>query len=157
MIEIYADGSAKANGNENNTGGWGVVVMENNSILESFHEDCINTTNNREELKAVIKALELANTKYKDKECIIYSDSAYVVNICNDWIFTWALNDWKNSRNIIIDNLDLVQILYDYFNTNFLICQVKKCSGHSNILGNELADALARGDIKKIKNLKKLI
>lgn len=84
MIIIYTDGSAKANGSLDNRGGWGLVVMRNGSLLETYNESSFNTTNNREEIKAVLKAFELAQTKYKNEECIIYSDSLYVVNICND-------------------------------------------------------------------------
>ena len=157
MITIYTDGSAKGNGNTNNRGGWGLVVTRDGVLLETYNKKCFNTTNNREEMKAVLKALELIQTKYKDEECIIYSDSTYVVNIWNNWMFKWASNNWINSKGQIIENLDLVKSLYKYFNTDFLNCQVevKKCAGHSNILGNNLADALATNQLDKIEKLKK--
>ena len=52
-------------------------------ISQYFKEQ---VTNNQMELIAIIKALHLASTKYKDEKVKIYSDSAYCVNICNDWI-----------------------------------------------------------------------
>ncbi len=154
MIEIYTDGSTKANGSLNNRGGWGLAIMQNGILLETYNESSFNTTNNREEIKAVLKAFELAQTKYKNEECIIYSDSLYVVNICNDWIYKWARNNWINSKKQIIENLDLVKDLYKYINIDFFNCQVVYCKSHCGILGNELADALARSDIIKIEKIK---
>lgn len=155
MITIYTDGSAKANGSANNRGGWGLVVTRDGILLETAAEGCFNTTNNREEIKAVLKAFELAQTKYKNEECIVYSDSAYVVNMCNDWIYKWASNNWLNSKKQTVENLDLVQQLYKYINIDFFNCQVMKCMSHANILGNELADALATNQLDKVKKLKK--
>ena len=43
----------------------------------------INTTNNRMELTALLYALGLTQTKYKDEQCVIKSDSAYCVNMFN--------------------------------------------------------------------------
>lgn len=155
MITIYTDGSAKTNGSNNNRGGWGLVVIRDGILLETAAEGCFNTTNNREEMKAVLRAFELTQTKYKDEECIIYSDSAYVVNMCNDWIYKWASNNWMNSKKKIVENLDLVKSLYKYLTIDFFTCQVevKKCAGHVNILGNELADALAQSNFNKFKKL----
>lgn len=154
MITMYTDGSAKGNGEKHNCGGWGLVVMRDGAIIKLDAQLCFNTTNNREEIKAVLKAFELAQTKYQDEECIIYSDSSYVVNICNDWIYKWASNNWLNSKKQIVENLDLVQQLYKYLTIDFFNCQVVKCAGHANILGNELADALATNQLVKIEQLK---
>ena len=72
-------------------GGWGVAVLIKDENLETgFRIDHImsnqvmNTTNNRMELTALLYALELTQTKYKNEQCIIKSDSAYCVNIFND-------------------------------------------------------------------------
>ena len=157
MIEMYTDGSAKSNGSTNNCGGWGLVVMRDGAIIGLYNQCGFNTTNNREEIKAVLKAFELAQTKYKDEECIIYSDSLYVVNICNDWIYKWASNNWLNSKKQTVENLDLVKKLYKYLNIDFFNCQIVKCAGHANILGNELADALATNQLIKIEQLKSQI
>ena len=47
-------------------------------------ETYVDTTNNRMEIKALISALELVTTKYKEEQCIIYCDSAYCVNMFNN-------------------------------------------------------------------------
>ena len=94
MVEIYTDGSSRGNPG---TGGYGVVVLIDDVIDYIFSEQEQYTTNNQMELKAIIHALELIKTKYKEDECIIYSDSAYCVNMCNDWINKWSQNGWKTS------------------------------------------------------------
>jgi ribonuclease HI len=86
---------------------------------------------------------------YETTPVTIYSDSAYVVNIVNDWIWSWAKNNWMNSKKKTVENLDLVKILYNYLTTNFFQCQVVKIPGHSDIVENEFADALATGNTKK--------
>lgn len=58
------------------------IVMRK-KISQYFKEQ---VTNNQMELIAMIKALHLASNNYKDEKVKIYSDSAYCVNICNDWI-----------------------------------------------------------------------
>jgi ribonuclease HI len=68
-----------------------------------------NTTNNRMELTALLCALDLTQTKYKQEKCIIKSDSAYCVNMFNQWIYNWHQNDWVRPKNQSIENLDLVK------------------------------------------------
>ena len=148
---IYVDGACKGNPG---SGGYGMVIIKDNQIIYKHSEQCENTTNNREELKAILHAFEYC--KDLDEDCIIYSDSAYAVNMLNNWIFTWATNDWKNSKKQIVENIDLVKELYKYLNINFFNCQVVKCKGHADILGNELADALASNNINKWNNLIKV-
>lgn len=152
-IEIYTDGSCRKNPGP---GGFGVICFNENKIIQVIKKQNSNiTTNNREELKAILTAFKLSQTKYKNKICIIYSDSAYCVNICNDWIYTWARNGWKNSKKKEIENIDLIKELYNYINIDFFNCQVRKCRGHANNIKNELADALATNNIKKFSNLLK--
>ena len=86
-------------------------------------------------------------------QIITISFIAYAVNICNDWIFNWSKNNWLNSKKKEIENKDLVQNLYLYINKNFLNFQIRKTRGHSNILENEFADALATNNEKKYKKL----
>lgn len=87
MIKMYVDGSSRNNGKQNSTGGYGIVVVKDNVIINYYSEYFKNVTNNQIELKAILKAFELSQTQYKGKQYTIYSDSAYCVNICNKWIF----------------------------------------------------------------------
>lgn len=153
---FYVDGSAKKNPGP---GGFGVVRVNKtkikNSLEYSYFELCENTTNNREELKAILHVLKIAAAAPK-YNYIIYSDSAYAVNICNDWIWKWASNGWvrRNGNQVKkIENLDLVKQIYDLINFSTFKYKVYKCKGHSDILENELADALAKNDQKKFDKL----
>lgn len=145
-ISIFTDGSCKGNPGP---GGFGVVIMENDEIKHTYSERCDNTTNNREELKAIIYALQYADEIYPKENVTIYSDSSYCVNACNDWIWNWARACWKNSKKITVENLDLIQIIYGITNRDFYHCQIVKIKGHDGKFGNELADALATDDTKK--------
>lgn len=160
MVEIYTDGSCRGNGKENSSGGWGVaafVQVEDKYYCDMWTGDyCDDTTNNREELKAMNQALMLINLgAYAEKKCYIYSDSAYVVNMCNDWIWKWANNNWTRSGGKPIENLDLVQNIYNLMrgtHANFTIVKVK---GHAGKVGNELADAIATNNQAKIAKIMK--
>lgn len=160
IIRIYTDGACKGNPGP---GGFGVlVVFDGMDKMHEFAEQCEETTNNREELKAIIKALDIATAILEEmpnvfEKIYIYSDSAYCVNMCNDWIWSWATNGWKNSKKKTVENIDLVQSLYNYLNKDFFNCQVeiRKVKGHYDSWENEYADALATGDTKKKERLLK--
>ena len=117
MIKTFwTDGACKGNPGP---GGYGIIEIKDNQILYEYSEYCDNTTNNREELKAILHVFELAAAD-PDNQYIIYSDSSYAVNIINDWIFTWAKNNWTNSKENQVENLDLILNLYKYVTINFL-------------------------------------
>ena len=153
MIKMYCDGSSKANGQANNTGGYGLVVFRDDVLVYHYGEQCIDTTNNREELKALIHALRLSQSTFKTEVCVIYSDSAYVVNMCNEWIRNWARNHWMNSKKVEVENIDLVKEIYNYIALDFPNFQITKVPGHSGVLGNELADALATNNKAKFDKI----
>lgn len=160
IIEIYCDGSAKNNGKDNSEGGYGICVLEkiqedeDRYILHKIEgKRTFGETNNRNELNALLRALELSQTKYKDYQCIIYSDSAYCVNIFNEWIWNWAHRDWVRSKNQPIENLDLIKQLWEYWKIEWGNFQVKKISGHADVLGNEIADAVASENIIKLDKI----
>ena len=160
MITFYSDGSTRGKNQKGaeNVGGWGAVCFDEteneDEILISFDCDTnYNTTNNREELRALLYCLAAADDLYPDQKCVIYSDSAYVVNMCNDWIWKWAANGWQNSKKQTVENLDLVQSVYNYIKKDFYHCTIKKCEGHKDNLGNELADALATGNLRRFSRM----
>ena len=141
--KIFTDGSSRGNPGP---GGWGLIILNEQEDKVIFTEcDRENpTTNNRMELTAILCALQYAES-HPDDTFIIYSDSAYAVNSCNVWMRGWAANGWKNSKKQIVENLDLVQAIYNLLSRDFFNAEVRKCDGHSGIVGNELADALATG------------
>lgn len=153
--EVYTDGSAAPNPGP---GGYGLVISyrdsEGRRIQLTERSRSSDTTNNREELKAIISAFEHMEELLQPEDTFtIYSDSAYCVNMCNDWIRTWASKGWKRSKNQPIENLDLVQTIYNYLNKFSFQCQVQKVKGHANDAGNELADALATDNLTRAQVL----
>jgi ribonuclease HI len=141
-MTVYVDGSCSGNGKTHNTGGFGVVVLDDNeNIIFTYNEVSENTTNNREELKGILYAF----LKYGVKEGTIptvYSDSAYSVNTLTQWMFGWAMKGWLKSDNKAPENLDLIQAFYKHWQNGYRI-DLKKVKGHSGQKFNELADKLA--------------
>ena len=103
------------------------------------------------ELYGILKAYAWCY-KYQAKEALIYSDSAYCVNMLNDWIYKWAGNGWRKVDNKPIKNLELVQLAFGFIKT-FPQIKVEKIAGHSGEVGNELADALASNNKAKFDKL----
>lgn len=120
-------------------------------LLENHVEFSTDTTNNREELKAIIAVLKNITTIKGKYEFIIYSDSAYAVNTCNTWIWNWQKNNWYRTKNSQVKNLDLILELYDLLQKTKVT--IKKCDGHSGVLENELCDALASNNSIKFNRL----
>ena len=106
------------------------------------------TTNNKMELTAVIKGLEMLKEK-----CIvtIYSDSAYIVNsIQNGWIYSWKKNNWTKSDKTKVKNIDLWEKLLkqmDFHEVSFI-----KVKGHSDNEYNNRCDRLAVMQRDKMAN-----
>ena len=148
---FYTDGSCQHNPGP---GGWGVVRLCEKDIVYVMNESCKDTTNNREELKAIIHVLKLAAAD-PSSEYLVYSDSAYAVHMINNWIWGWAKNSWLNSKKKEVENIDLVKEIYSYISKDFFNFQIKKCNGHAGVLENELADSLATVNPVKFNNLVK--
>ena len=159
---FYIDGACSGNPGP---GGFGVVELYINysqtytdliprgSINYKYYEFNMDTTNNRMELEALYHVLKYT----KDSSDVIYisSDSAYVVNIVNDWMWKWVKNGWTRKGNKPIENLDIIKEIYNLISENPFKYEISKCKGHSNVLGNELADAIASNNINKYNKLKK--
>ena len=140
---IYTDGSAHPNPGP---GGFGVVVCDdNNNIITTYSKQTNHTTNNREEIKAILWSL-LTYGK-SNEEVIVYSDSNYCVQTFTSWMFGWARNGWVKSDKKIPENLDLIQAYYNALNEGYKI-NLKKVKGHAGNKYNELADGLATGKVK---------
>ena len=149
---FYTDGSSKGNPGP---GGYGVVEydIKSNTIFYTYSEYFKNVTNNQMELKAILHVIKLAAAD-KENSYLVYSDSAYAVNSINTWMYEWARNGWINSKKKPVENLDLIQEIYSYLEFPMKNFDLRKINGHSGHLGNELADALATGNIKKKEELK---
>ena len=152
---IYTDGSAHPNPGP---GGFGVVVLDNNeNLLYTYSKQSADTTNNREEIKAILYAYFSHGVKeendWNNNIPIVYSDSNYCIQTFNDWMFRWARNNWIKSDKKIPENLDLIQAYYEWYQKGYRI-DLRKVKGHAGQSGNELADKLATGEIKTFEEAK---
>ena len=143
---VYTDGACSGNGKATNSGGFGVVVLDNDeNLIYNYSKLSNNTTNNREELKAILYVM-LNHGSKSDDIPVVYSDSAYCVNTFNQWMFNWANNNWVKSDKKIPENLDLIQTYYEWYQKGYRI-DLRKIKGHAGHEWNELADQLATGKI----------
>ena len=141
MIEIYTDGACSGNPGP---GGWGVLIVSGKNRIELLGGER-DTTNNRMELMAAIKALEETSEKEPVR---LHTDSQYVKNGINQWIISWKRNGWKTASKKPVKNKDLWQTL-DALTQNRNI-DWRWVKGHSGDPGNEHADALARQGVLDI-------
>jgi len=145
MFKVYTDGSCSGNGSKENFGGYGIVVTFNDKIVKLYKQGKKNTTNNEMELQAIYEAIKIAKilSKGKNEEIIIYSDSAYCVNTINNWMYSWASNNWiKKTDKKPPENLQLIKNIYELMQFERKI-KVEKIKGHSGHEFNEKADELA--------------
>ncbi len=134
MINIYTDGACKGNPGP---GGWGALILQGDTKNEIYGGEA-NTTNNRMEIMAVIRALKTINA---ENEITVFTDSTYVQKGINEWIAKWKINGWRTSNKKEVKNKDLwVQL--DNLTSQLKINWVW-VKGHSGHPGNDRADYLA--------------
>lgn len=142
MLKIWTDGSCLGNPGP---GGWAFIATNGKDIAERNGGEK-ETTNNRMELTAVIKALSAAK---KHDELEIHTDSQYVKNGMEKWVRQWKNNNWKNAEKKPVKNKELWQQLNE-------LAQTKKITwvwvkGHAGQEMNERCDELARTAAEKMK------
>lgn len=147
-FEIFTDGSCSFN-NVNDTereahGGYGMVVVFNDSKYYEEEGYYTNTTNNRMELLAVLRAMSYMYDEFPNTPYTIYSDSAYIVNTFEKkWWEAWMKRGWKKAKGEPIQNIDLWKpIIHHYFKNQKMIT-IAKVPAHSGVAFNERADKLA--------------
>ncbi|MCK5862298.1 MAG: ribonuclease HI [Candidatus Hydrogenedentes bacterium] len=146
VVVIYTDGGCEPNPG---TGGWGAVLIYGKKIRElSGGED--ETTNNRMEMMAAVKALSALKHPCKVK---LHSDSVYLVKGMTEWIHNWKRKQWRRG-NKLVKNLELWQQLDG-------LAQIHEVTwnwvrGHDGNHYNERCDELA-GDAIQAQRAKKLL
>lgn len=156
---IYTDGSAHPNPGP---GGYGVVILDNNeNLLYNYSRQYKReeVTNNEMEIKAILYSflnygININNPLLGFNNCdipIVYSDSNYCVQTFNNWMFSWAKNNWIKSDKKQPENLELIKAYYDWYQKGYRI-DLRKVKGHSNNEWNQMADDLATGKIRGMNN-----
>lgn len=106
VINIFTDGSCHT---KLNIGGWAsILLLENEKIILKGKE--INTTHNRMELLAVIKAIDFACEKHKNAPIAIHTDSQYVFRI-PERMEKLRKNKFITKKGNTLHNNDLLELL----------------------------------------------
>ncbi|MBL8521013.1 MAG: ribonuclease HI [Betaproteobacteria bacterium] len=141
-VEIFADGACKGNPG---VGGWGAWLKFGDRERELFGGER-ETTNNRMELTAVIRALEALT---RPCEADVYVDSSYVQKGISEWIHGWKRNGWRTADKKPVKNVDLWMELDRQAARHRIAWHWVK--GHAGHAGNERADALANKGVDAVR------
>ncbi len=141
-IKLYSDGSSLGNPGP---GGWGTILQYKDNIKE-LSGGQNNTTNNQMELLGVIKGLEALK---EPCEVEIISDSKYVVQAINEWLYNWQKNNWKTAGKKPVKNQDLWKKYLEVSKIhNIKAVWVKGHNGHPQ---NERCDILAKNEAERLR------
>jgi len=140
-VMIYTDGACEGNPGP---GGWAAVIDEDGERRELTGGER-QTTNNRMELMAVIKALE---SLARPSTVRVVTDSQYVAKGMQSWIHGWRRKGWKTASGAPVKNRDLWEALDQQASRHQVRWEWVK--GHDGHLENELADTLAKEAIQEL-------
>jgi ribonuclease HI len=135
VVVIYTDGACSGNPGP---GGWGAILIYGDHRKEILDGEA-ETTNNRMELMAAIKALEALK---KPSRVELHTDSSYLKNGITGWIVRWKANGWRTANKKPVKNVELWQRL-DKARARHQI-DWRWVRGHAGHPDNERADQLAR-------------
>lgn len=140
-VVIYTDGACSGNPGP---GGWAAVLRYGDYVKEISGYDP-NTTNNRMEMTAALKALRELNQPCR---VLLHSDSAYLINAFrHKWLDKWQKNDWKNSAGNDVINQDLWNALLKESERHDI--KWVKVKGHADDEDNIRCDKMAVEEIKR--------
>ncbi|KAF2878279.1 ribonuclease H-like domain-containing protein [Massariosphaeria phaeospora] len=164
-VEIYTDGSSLGNGQKGAVAGVGVYFGNNDerNVSEPLVGD--SQTNQRAELVAIQRALDIAPI---DRDVLIYSDSNYAIKCVTEWFIKWRENSakakaylkesgkpedpenpastWLNSSGEKVSNEDVIKAIINRIDERMLArgkTNFQWIKGHANHPGNVAADTLA--------------
>lgn len=133
-VIIHTDGACKGNPGP---GGWGAQLQFNGRV-RTLKGGERQTTNNRMELTAAIRALEALT---EPCQVTLHTDSSYVMQGLTQWLPAWKARGWRTADKKPVKNQDLWQAL-DAAAARHQI-DWRWVRGHSGDPGNEAADRLA--------------
>lgn len=137
LVKLFSDGSCL---NNPGCGGWAFILEYGEYKLKKSGGESF-TTNNKMELTAVIMGLKALKFPC---EIELYSDSSYVVNGINGWIFSWIKKNFKDVKNPELWR-EYLQVSAPHKIRAFWV------KGHDGHPQNEECDELARKAALKMK------
>ena len=132
---VFTDGSSVPNPGP---GGWGVVYVVDDQIVAEDYGHEAETTNNRMELTALIKALDLVP---EGTAIAVYSDSHLAVRTITEWAAGWEQRGWRRKSGPV-ENLDLVKQAFAGYRRRPEL-RLEWIKAHVGYRWNEYADELA--------------
>ncbi|KAI9815791.1 MAG: hypothetical protein M1827_002187 [Pycnora praestabilis] len=152
-LRIYTDGSSLGNGAQGAVAGVGVYFGDGDSRNVSERLAGPRQSNNRAELTAIQRALDIAP---RNRDVTIYTDSRYSIDCVTVWYINWRRNNWLTSLKKPVENKDLIEnILSKIEERNALKAETKFewLKGHADDPGNVAADHLAVDGAKAAREL----
>ena len=138
-VAIYTDGACRGNPGP---GGWGAVLLYGSHRREISGASA-DTTNNRMELTAAIRALEALN---RPSAVDLYTDSTYLKDGITRWLPNWKARGWRTAAKTPVKNRDLWEALDALVGRHDVTWHWVR--GHAGNAENERADTLARAALK---------
>ncbi len=140
-VEVFTDGACRGNPGP---GGWGAILRAKGKEKE-LHGGEGETTNNRMELMAAIRALEALKRPCR---VTLTTDSQYVMKGITEWLVNWKRRGWKTADRKPVKNVDLWQRLDAALAPHQV--EWRWVRGHTGHPENERADQLANRGIDEL-------
>ncbi|HET8984676.1 MAG TPA: ribonuclease HI [Trueperaceae bacterium] len=135
QVTVFTDGSCDTGSGR---GGWAYLLKHGSRSRQASGFEA-NTTNNRMELTAAVKALEALTQRCS---VTIVTDSEYLKKAFTDgWLKRWQANGWRTAGRQSVKNQDLWQRLIELESRHEVSWSWTK--GHAGHEENELVDTLA--------------
>ncbi|QIQ88196.1 ribonuclease HI [Erythrobacter sp.] len=144
QVEIFTDGACKGNPGP---GGWGALLRMGEHEKELSGGEA-ETTNNRMELTAAIRALAALTEPCRVE---LHSDSKYVLDGMTRWVEGWKKRGWVNASKKPVRNADLWHELIEVAARHDVSWHWVR--GHSGHPENERVDRLASDEAERIARL----
>jgi ribonuclease HI len=141
-VTIYTDGACSGNPGP---GGWGALLLHNGN-QRKLAGGASHTTNNRMELTAALEALKALT---EPCNVTLYTDSKYLRDGIDSWIFNWKKNGWKTAAKKPVLNADLWREI-DSLRERHTV-EWRWVKGHDGDEFNELVDQLAVDELEKYR------
>lgn len=145
-IIVFTDGSCIP---QMNKCGYGIHFPngEFKDISKTFTK--LPKTNQRAELYSIYKAIKKIQSKDKNFNIKIYSDSEYSIKSLTVWIKQWKKNNWISSSGKEVMNLDIIQKIDNLIGEHIGKIEFVHVRAHTgkddyNSKHNAIADELAK-------------
>lgn len=157
-IDVFTDGACSKNGQVGACASWACWFPEHKDIstAERVPDEDLQT-NQRGELMAILKAIEILEYKFDESiseiDLKVYTDSTYAKNCLTVWTPSWVKNNWKNSQGNLVSHKDIIEATYHKLKKfkSYTITYVKAHTGKDDYesRNNDIVDKMAVKVISK--------